>query len=338
MLSCNNNVMKGSTPLLADCQKYLSEVLGLRLGPVETADFTSVLPFFLVDAFSFARVVLLKEEIVLALDQRAEKSALSQVAAWLEQARKLIKLPVVYVVGSMASYERRRLIEAHVPFIVPGKQLFLPDLGVDLREHFRVASSPKREAVSPSTQALLIWHLLNRPGQAMWNLGSAAVELGYTAMTGSRALAEMTAAGIGEKMVVGRANYLRVSDSERATWEAALPSLRSPVAHRLALDRMPAERGVRLAGLSALSELSMLDGPPQPCFAVRSGAWMKDKQGQHLLPPGDLSGFEIQVWNYSTELEEGKTVDRLSLYLSLRDETDERVQIALEEMRGAMPW
>lgn len=330
--------MKAPALLLADCQKYLSEVLGVRLGPVQTEDFTSALPFFLVDAFSFARVVLLKEEIVLALDQRAEKSALSQVAAWLEQARKLIKLPVVYVVGSMASYERRRLIDAHVPFIVPGKQLFLPDLGVDLREHFRAASSPKREAVSPSTQALLIWHLLNRPGQAMWNLGSAAVELGYTAMTGSRALAEMTAAGIGEKKVVGRANYLRVSDSERATWEAALPSLRSPVAHRLALDRMPAERGVRLAGLSALSELSMLDGPPQPCFAVRSGAWMKDKQGQHLLPPGDPSGFEIQVWNYSTELEEGKTVDRLSLYLSLRDETDERVQIALEEMRGAMPW
>lgn len=330
--------MEAPAPLLADCQKYLSEVLGARLGPVQTADFTSALPFFLVDAFSFARVVLFKEELVLALDQRAEKSALSQVATWLQQARKLIKLPVVYVVGSMASYERRRLIEAHVPFIVPGKQLFLPDLGVDLREQFRAAASPKRQAVSPSTQALLIWHLLNRPGQAMWNLGSAAVELGYTAMTGSRALAEMTAAGIGEKKVMGRANYLRVSDSERATWEAALPSLRSPVAHRLALDRIPAERGVRLAGLSALSELSMLDGPSQPCFAVRSGAWMKDKKGQHLLPPGDPSGFEIQVWNYSTELEEGKTVDRLSLYLSLRDETDERVQIALEEMREAMPW
>lgn len=330
--------MNGPPPLLAGCQKYLSEVLGVRLGPVQTADFASALPFFLVDAFSFARVVLLNEEIVLALDQREEKSALSQVAAWLQQIRKLIKLPVVYVVGSLASYERRRLIEAHVPFIVPGKQLFLPDLGVDLRESFRAASSPKREAVSPSTQALLIWHLLNRPRQAMWNLGSAAVELGYTAMTGSRALAEMLAAGIGEKKVMGRANYLRVSDSERAIWEAALPSLRSPVAHRLALDCIPAERGVRLAGLSALSELSMLDGPRQPCYAVRSGAWMKDKRGPHLLPPGDPSGFEIQVWNYSTELEEGKTVDRLSLYLSLRDETDERVQIALEEVRGAMQW
>lgn len=330
--------MNGSAHLLIACQKYLSEVLGVRLGPVQPADFASALPFFLVDAFSFARVVLLNEEIVLVLDQRAEKSPLSQVAAWLQQARKLIRLPVVYVVGSLASYERRRLIEAHVPFIVPGKQLFLPDLGVDLREYFHAASPPKREAVSPSTQALLIWHLLNRPGQAMWNLGSAAVELGYTAMTGSRALAEMMAAGIGEKKVIGRANYLCVSDSERVTWEAALPSLRSPVAHRLALDRIPDDRGVRLAGLSALSELSMLDGPRRPCFAVRSGAWMKDKHGPNLLPPGDPSGFEIQVWNYSTELAEGKTVDRLSLYLSLRDEKDERVQLALEEMRGAMRW
>ena len=37
----------------------------------------------------------------------------------------------------MASYERKRLIEQKVPSIVPGNQLYLPDLGLDLREYFR---------------------------------------------------------------------------------------------------------------------------------------------------------------------------------------------------------
>jgi hypothetical protein len=31
----------------------------------------------------------------------------------------------------LASYERKRLIEQNVPFIVPGNQLYLPDLGID---------------------------------------------------------------------------------------------------------------------------------------------------------------------------------------------------------------
>ena len=44
---------------------------------------------------------------------------------------------MVYVTGALASYERKRLIEQKVPFMVPGNQLYLPDLGIDLREYFR---------------------------------------------------------------------------------------------------------------------------------------------------------------------------------------------------------
>jgi len=324
-------------PLLTECRKYLLDVLGVRMSEAVPSGLTAELPFFLTDAFKFVQIRLLEHDVVLAVDVRQDKAPLSQVSAWLTKAGDYARQPVVYVVGSLASYERRRLIQARLPFIVPGNQMFLPDLGVDLREHFRASAPVRREALSPSTQALLIWKLLNLPGEHLWNPTSVATELGYTAMTGSRALHELLAAGVGKKQPLGRSNYLVLPKSPRATWEAALPLLRSPVVRTVVTDAIPMEASQ--AGLSALSELSMLDGPRRPVFATRNGASMKHKHGPHLLADGDPSGFEIQVWSYSTELEPGHDqVDRLSLYLSLRDDNDERVQLALAEMWENMPW
>lgn len=42
------------------------------------------------------------------------------------------QMPVVYVTTTLASYERKRLVQQKVPFIVPGNQLYLPELAIDL--------------------------------------------------------------------------------------------------------------------------------------------------------------------------------------------------------------
>jgi hypothetical protein len=48
---------------------------------------------------------------------------------------------------------------------------------------------------------------------------------------------------------------------------------------------------------------------------------------------------EIEVWSYDPRvLLDGPTVDRLSLFLSLRDDPDERVQQALQEMMRSFSW
>jgi len=50
----------------------------------------------------------------------------------------------------------------------------------------------------------------------------------------------------------------------------------------------------------------------------------------HNKEPGTL---EIEVWSYAPILfAKDKLVDRLSLYLSLKESKDERVEAALEEM------
>jgi hypothetical protein len=53
----------------------------------------------------------------------------------------------------------------------------------------------------------------------------------------------------------------------------------------------------------------------------------------------DPESQEVEVWSYNPELlSGGQIVDRLSLYLSLKDNEDERVEAALEHMMEAVSW
>ena len=143
-------------------------------------------PYFLQDAFEVRELKLLDRQIILAIDKRPDKPGLANVRGQMDKLRQLAGMPVVYVTGTLASYERKRLIEQKVPFLVPGNQLYLPDLGIDLREYFRKPPTAPDTALSPATQAMLITVLLRKPWRAEWQPAEVVSELGYTAMTLSR--------------------------------------------------------------------------------------------------------------------------------------------------------
>jgi len=249
---------------------------------------------------------------------------------------------VVYVIDALASYERRRLIEQKVPFIVPGNQLYLPDLGIDLREYFRQRSSVGETALSPSAQAMLITALLHQPWQVEWQPSKVVVALDYTPMTLSRVARELTAAGLATAYTVGRSRWLRMERSPQQIWEQAQPALRSPVKRTVWVlaEDSAANRPDRLAGLSALARYSMLTEPKWPVYAVSTAEWKAATDaGVRELPEPITGACEWQLWSYSPALLPGTaTVDPLSLILSLHDNPDDRIQLALDELKRQLPW
>ena len=328
--------------LAAAVQHYLREVLGIPTTEVKPWARASKLPYFLHDAFEFAEIDLLGHPIVLAIGRVEQKQSLSEVRTWLDTVAALAGQPAVYVTKALASYERRRLIEQKVPFIVPGNQLYLPDLGIDLREYFRQRASAAEAALSPSAQAMLIAALLHQPWQAEWLPSKVAVALGYTPMTLSRVVKELTAAGLATAYKVGRSRWLRMEPPPHVILDQAKPLLRSPVkrtvwvlAEGLAVNRLG-----RLAGLSALACYSMLTEPKWPVYAVTNAEWKAATDaGVRELPEPVAGAQEWQLWSYSPALLPGvATVDPLSLTLSLQDNVDDRIQLALDELRGRLPW
>ena len=61
--------------------------------------------------------------------------------------------------------------------------------------------------------------------------------------------------------------------------------------------------------------------------------------GVRELPEPASGANEWQLWSYSPALLPGAvTVAPLSLTLSLQDNADDRIQIALDELKGQLPW
>ena len=90
------------------------------------------------------------------------------------------------------------------------------------------------------------------------------------------------------------------------------------------------------AGLTALARLSSINDAPPRCVAVlrRTLAFKADSERRY---DGDV----VQEWKYDPRLlapAGGGTVDPLSLFLSLRNETDPRVQSALGKCLETIRW
>lgn len=321
--------------------RYLHEVLGIEAPAVKPWARANELPYFLRDAFQFGELELLGQPLVLAIGRAQAKQSLSEVRTWLNKVQAMAGQPAVYVTDALASYDRRRLIEQKVPFIVPGNQLYLPDLGLDLREYFR-QRAPATEALSPSAQAMLITALLRQPWQSDWQPSEIAVALGYTPMTQSRAVKELTAAGLATAYTVGRSRWLRMELPPAQVWERAKPALRTPVRRTVwvAAHGTVARRPGRLAGLSALARYSMLTEPKWPVFALTAADWKAATDaGVRELPEPEAGAQEWQLWSYSPALvPDAHTVDPLSLTLSLQKNADDRIQLALDELKGQLPW
>jgi len=325
----------------ASVRAYLHETLGVA-PEVRAWPGVAKLPYFLQDAFEVRELRLLDRQLLLAIHRQPNTLGLAHIRRQMDKLRHHAGVPVVYVTGALASYERKRLIEQKVAFIVPGNQLYLPELGLDLREYFRQGPGAPVAALSPATQAMLIAVLLREPWRAEWQPAEVVKELGYSAMTLSRVVKEITATGVATLYTEGRARWLQMEPTAAETWEHAKPLLRRPTKRRFWAQPIPNWKPptVRLAGLSALAQYSMLAEPEWPIYAISPAQWNTARQaGIETLPEHLPGACEWELWHYNPAIvPNSHTVDPLSLTLSLQGNPDERIQLALDELKERFPW
>ena len=325
-------------PELRQLEQYLDQVLGAHIDVAPWPGRTRLAPF-LRERYGFWETAVLGNPCLLIVDKGKQEQAAAVIRKHVAQIQAKWPAEVVYVRGRMTSYNRKRLIEHKVPFVVPGNQMYLPMAGLDLREHFRRQIEPPTR-LSPATQVVVLHWLLKGTDEPLIP-AHIANQLGYSAMTMTRALDELEAHELGEVTRHGKERQLRFAGARRDVWTKAQPLLRSPVTKRLCIHQpQPAPEGVQ-AGLAALSHYSMLAAPQYRVLAVYGQDWNRlpiwhDKTP---IPLQDPEAMEIEVWRYKPNLLANHgVVDPLSLYLSLENDEDERVQSALEEMLRRITW
>ena len=339
MLSCNIDDTEHDVDTPArQVARYIQEALGLEVAPAAWPA-RERLPRFLKDLYRFAEIRLVGVKCLLMFDADQGPRSPATVRKHVDLVQQKWPAAAVYVRPQITAYHRKRLVEQKVPFIVPGNQMYLPMLGLDLREHFRMLRSP-RPTLSPATQALILHALQRRAGDVL-TPSELAQRLEYSAMTMTRAFDELEGAHLGEISRRGRERCLRLGKDRRALWQKAEPLLRTPVAKRLFIRPVALRSPVIRAGLSALAEYSMLAPPAHPVHALSRKDWQSLRRRRQAveLPEPDADAQELEVWTYRPALlADGDRVDPLSLYLSLRDTRDERIEAALEEMLRTLPW
>ena len=323
------------TNLDRQIRSYIQQVLGSQ---VHMGDWRGAnrLPANLTARYRFILMVLMGQELLLMIDEAPEPEPPAVIKKHTDKVRAKWPEPIVYVRDQVTAYNRKRLIEQRVPFIVPGNQMYLPELGLDLREHFRSPPPPKRQ-FRPATQAALISVLLDRSQSELTAAGLAPL-LGYSTMTLSRAFDELEAVGLAESSAVGRERVLRLRSRRKETWDQAQPWLTDPVKSR----HFVAVRsdGLR-AGPEALAILTMLGDPRFPVIAISEKQWRSFRRSHPDTerPDREDARYEIEVWKYEPrEFDRPGVVEPLSLYLSLRQTRNERVEQALDELMEQIPW
>lgn len=319
-------------------KRYLHDTLGVTAS-VSKQKKLKTLSFFLQDNYDFFQIKLLHEDFIVLSLKNDETFTPATIRQHSQIVSEQLEKKVIFLSANITSFNRKRLIERKVPFVIPGNQMYLPDLGLDLREHF-IKKKTKLTLFGPSTQTVILYTLIKKLTGPV-TPSELSEKLGYSRMTMTRSIDEIEAAGLADVSIEGRERLVYFDQNRRELWEKALPLMKTPIKQSVWIKSLADKLTVCAAGLTALAQYSMLNSPILPVYAIAAGDWKqyKDSSFFELLPYSDEAECQLEVWHYSPYLlVNGTTVDQFSLYLSLRDVEDERVEAAVEKMMEDIKW
>ena len=306
-------------------EKYISKTLDRAFA---AESFRPNLPLHML-RYDFYRGRLLGRDLVFAIVRDDVQSA-DEYGRMAQLLKDEFAVPVVFVFKSLATAKRNALIARWVSFVVPMWQFFLPP-SLQLNERHPVERSlPK--AMRPISQAFLIRQIVcgDVEGKTYERL---ARDFGYTKMTISNVLSDFASIGVAEAK--GWPHIISFRASGRKLWEEALPYLASPVKRTIPNKLDPS--ALCRAGIGALSEYTMIAPDPIPTYACTEEESHSNKICMPVEYEGDARSL-LQVWRYNPRICGSGKVDRLSLFLSLRNTREPRVEAELEKLLEDMGW
>ncbi|MFT4779697.1 MAG: hypothetical protein ACI923_002238, partial [Flavobacteriales bacterium] len=121
-------------------------------------------------------------------------------------------------------------------------------------------------------------------------------------------------------------------------WENARSKMKTPIQKKIWVEEVPQSKHLIYSGISALSRYTNLSEDPKQTYAVNTDIYKQMKRDNMLIGENKRYGqIELEIWKYDPEiLKTGEKVDPISLYLSMMNNEDERVEQALEQMMNEL--
>jgi DNA-binding MarR family transcriptional regulator len=318
-------------------RNYLLEVLQIDIGEPKS-EFFGKLPSYLAYGYDYYITRLYGSDIILMF-MKDDDATPGMVQKDYTRAKELLdNSDLVLVAETIPSYDRQRLIGYGVQFIVPGTQMFMPMIHIDLRERFLQPKKAK-ENLRISAQPVLLAGMYGLLKQS-FSIKDLMHEFSLSKSNVKRVFDDLEALGLIETYTEVRERYARFNYSGKELWDKTQHLLKSPVKKKVYIKELPniLFNFQCISGLTALSHYSMLVAPKLETRAISEKEW-KSVKGYEITQYPDEAIIEYEIWDYDPRyFVNNDVVDKISLYLSLKDDEDERVQGELERMMETIQW
>ena len=233
-------------------------------------------------------------------------------------------------------YIKEKLMEDGIPFVINGKQVYLPFIGYLLSNKNEKEIAPVH-LISYLTQRVIFVAIYEKWVKV--TVSEAAIKLGVTKMSISRCFDEIEYVNIDILDMKGKSRVLTVPKDIKKLWNDIQSVLRNPVIARYELkEHIGLEKK---AGITALCEYSLLSDNKYPTYAVTKKeiveSGIKKMKQAH---PGEEIGCVILELGFFIDFENKALEDPLSVALSFTEaeKQDERISISINEMLEEYVW
>src|ERR1035437_1313661 len=174
-----------------------------------------------------------------------------------KQTEILVGMPVVVILDSLTYYERERLINQGVYFIISDKYAFLPSLIVNIQAKKKDKNPSK---LTPSAQYVLLYYLLSEESKEEYTIKDLEQIMPYNYVALARAVANLEDCKLCSTEIKDNTGikHIRFGGYKRELWAKAQNYLSSPVKKVLYCDAIP-EGNFNISGVNALSQYSHLN-------------------------------------------------------------------------------
>ena len=242
-------------------------------------------------------------------------------------------VPVAFWFETLTKNNRNAYVKHHLPFMMVPTQIYLPFLGILFSKKFTGAEGSALLQLTANAQMILIYLLHYK--QADYTKKELALRLGLNPVYVTRGTKELVSRGFIAEKRKGRSVEVGLTIDSKESFNVASSVLSSPVRDVIYVRKTDDVIRLPKASDFALSEISMLNPPEIAVYACFKKSRIVDKF-EIVDEPGWEKPSEIckvELWNYDpVKLCENGIIDKLSLYASLKDTKDPRVQGELENV------
>ena len=325
-------IMSKNNDYISVVSNYMSKILGEQLCIVPLDKATSdKIPLAVSSGYELFKAPFGHRLLILALNKEGNELTSGQLQKQMGLIERKTDAIVVFVFPSVVSYNRKRMIDARVNFVIPNQQMYIPELLIDLRKP-KKNNDDLTEGIPSIAQCILLYHL-EKESMNGKTIRDVINIFGTSYATANRAFRWLESKQLITEAKHEREKVMKITESKKEVWEKSKPFLTSPIEKVVHTDEVYPT--LLESGVNALSEYTMINREHSQTYAIsrdeyRQGKYMTDKQY------GDNT---IEIWRYNPHLfAKGKTVDKLSLFLTLRYNQDERIQKELETLINDKTW